>query len=207
MTVEDITMVTGVYLTGAVIIGLLAAFRWELRLKARLPACHTYMWGFFFGCICILGCFPLAALSVVETIRAVLLGKWAAYEVHGIYAVLFALNAACGWFIIRRKGWAWVLGTFLAPICGFPVLRDLLGPVFLDVGFLGYGLWVVNCVYGRKRWFEIHHPESVTAPAAARPFEPVIPQYLPALPAWPSARTSGDASQKRRAAAELVLVD
>jgi len=206
MTVEDITMFAGVYLTGAVIISLLAAFRWDLRLKARLPANRPYMWGFFFGCICI-AYVPLAGLSALEMVRAALRGKWAACDFQGIYTVLFALNVACGWFIIRRKGWAWALGTFLGPICAFPVLRDLLGPVLVHVGFLGYIIWLVNYVYGRNRWAEFHNQASAPAPAANKPFEAEAPEYSPLLPAWPSAPSNGGTGQEARAAAALVLVD
>jgi hypothetical protein len=207
MTVEDITMLAGVYLTGAVIISLLAAFRWDLRLKARLPANRPYMWGFFFGGICILCCVPLAGLSGFEMVAAALRAKWAACDVHGIYTLVFALNAFCGWCIIRRKGWAWVLGTFLGPICAFPVLRDLLGPVLVHAGFLGYTIWLVNYVYGRNRWAEFHNRASGPAPAAQKPFEPEAPECSPLLPAWPSAQANGDTGQEARAGAALALVD
>jgi len=207
MTIEDITMLAGIYLTGAVMISLLAAFRWYLRLKARLPASRPYMWGFFFGCICILTCVPLAGLSGFEMVRAALRAKWTAYDVHGIHTLVFALNAVSGWLIIRRKGWAWVLGTFLGPICAFPVLRDLLGPGLAHLGFVGYIIWLVNYVYGRNRWAEFHKQASAPAPAAQKPFEPEAPEYSPLLPAWPTAQTKGDTGQEARAADALVLVD
>jgi hypothetical protein len=172
MTVEDITLLAGVYLVGAIVISLLAAFGLELRLKARLPANWPYMWGFFFGCICI-AYVPLAALSALEMVRAALRAKWAAYEVHAIYTLVFALNVVCGWFILRRKGWAWILGTFFSPICAFPVLRDLLGPDLAHLGFLGYIIWLVNYVYGRKRWAEFHKQASEPPSADNKPFEPL----------------------------------
>ena len=172
MTIEDITLLAGVYIIGAIIIGLLAAFGLDLRLKARLPGSRPYMWGFFFGCICI-ACVPLAALSALEMVGAALRAKWAAYDVHGIYTLVFALNAICGWFIIRRKGWAWILGTFLSPICAFPVLRDLLGPALAHLGFLSYIIWLLNYVYGRKRWAELQNQASEPAPADNKHFEPV----------------------------------
>ena len=170
MTVEDNTLLAGVYLVGAVVISLLVAFRLDLRLKARLPANRPYMWGFFFGCICI-AYIPLAALSGNEMVAAASRAKWAAYEVHGIYTLVFALNVVGGWFILRRKGWAWILGTFLSPICAFPVLRDLLGPDLAQIGFLGYLIWLVNYVYGRNRWAEFH--KEASAPADNKPFEPL----------------------------------
>jgi hypothetical protein len=206
MTMEDITMLAGVYLTGAVIISLVAAFWWDLRLKARRSAARPYMWGFFFGCICI-AYVPLAALSALEVVAAALRAKWAACDVHAFFTVLFALNVACGWFIIRRKGWAWALGTLLGPICAFPVLRDLLGPVLGHVGFLGCIIWLVNYVYGRNRWAEFRNRASAPAPAAAKALEPEAPEYSPVVPACRRARTNGDTRLEGRAAATLVLVD
>ena len=207
MTVEDITMLAGVYFTGAVIISLLAAFRWDLRLKARLPTNRPYMWGFFFGCICLLACFPLAAVSALEVVRAASRARWPACQIHGIYTLVFGLNAACGWFITRRKGWAWVLGTLLGPICAFPVLRDLLGPGLAHLGFLGYSIWLVNYAYGRSRWTAFHQLASATAPAASKPLKLEVPVYSPVLPAWPCGQPNGDIGQKAPAAAALVLVD
>jgi len=207
MTAEDITMLAGIYFTGAVVISLLAAFRWDLRLKARLPANRPYMWGFCFGCICILACAPLAAVSAIEVVRAASRTRWGASHVHGIYTLLFGLNAVCGWFITRRKGWAWVLGTLLGPICACPVLRDLLGPGLAYLAFLGYGIWLVNYAYGRSRWAEFHPLASATAPATRKCLKPEVPVYSPVRPAWSSVQPNGEIGRKAPAAAALVLVD
>ncbi len=173
MTVEDITLLAGVYFIGAVIISLLAAFWLDLRLKSLLPTNGPYLWGFFFGSICFLACFPLAALSALEAIRAALSGKWAACSVHEVSTLVFAANALCGWFILRRKRWAWALGTFLGPISAFPALRDLLGPDPVFLSFLGCIIWPVNYVYGRNRWTEFRIQASAPATADNKPFEPV----------------------------------
>ena len=171
MTVHDITLLAGACMTGAVIISLLTAYWLDLRLKARLPANRTFMWGFFFGCICIAFA-PLAVLSGVEAMAAASRAKWAAYQVHVIYAVVFALNAVSGGFILRRKSWAWILGTCLSPICAFPVLRDLLGPDLVLLGFSGCIIWLVNYPYGRKRWAEFHKQSWAPALADHKPSEP-----------------------------------
>ena len=207
MTVEEITLLAGVYVVGAVIVSLVAAFRLDLRLESRLSANRGYMWGFFFGCLCIACCVPLAALSGIEMVRAALRAKWAAGEVHGIYTFVFALNAVCGWHIIRRRGWAWILGSLLAPLCAFPVLRDLLGPVLAQAGFLGGITWLVNYVYGRNRWAEFHDHACAPARAENLPAEPVAPEPAPVLPALLRAPAKGDTGQKARTAAALVLVD
>ena len=166
-------MLAGVYFIGAVIISLLAAFWLDLRLKTLLAANRPYLWGFFFGSICFLACVPLAALSALEAIRAALDGKWPACSVHEVYTLVFAVNAFCGWFIIRRKRWAWALGALLGPISAFPVLRDLLGPDPVYLSLLGCILWPVNWAYGRNRWVEFHSQASAPAPADKKRFEPV----------------------------------
>jgi hypothetical protein len=171
MTVEDMTLLASVYFTGAIILSLLAAFRLDLRLKTVLPGNRSYFWGFFFGCICI-SFLPLAALSAVETVDAASRARWAAYEIHGVYTVIFALNVVCGWLIIRRQGWAWILGTLVSPVAAFPVVRDLVGPDLEYLGFLGYGIWLVNCGYGLKRWAEFQHRSSAATAAEQQPFEP-----------------------------------
>ncbi len=180
MTVEDITLLAGSYLTGAVVISLVTAFWLDQRLAGRLPGSRTYMWGFFFGCICI-AYVPLAALSALETVRAGLYSRRAACEVHGVYTLIFALNVVCGWFIIRRKAWAWVIGTLLGPVCAFPVLRDLFGSMVVYIGFVGYVIWPVNYLYGRSRWGELHVGASVPEAAGREPCGPAAAEDAPLL--------------------------
>lgn len=225
MTIEDITLLSGAYLAAAVIISLLAAFRLDSGLKARLPASRTFMWGFFFGCMGI-AFLPLAVLSALAAVAAASSARWAAYLVHGVYTIVFASNVVCGGFILRRRRWAWVLGTFLTPICAFPVLRDLLGPDLAPVGLSACTIWLVNYVYARKRWPELHNQASATAPADHRPFEPVrfltsleakaqrhdvpaqcsqdntqVPEHSPtlAIPAARSTRAKTDTTERSRA--------
>ncbi len=200
MTVEEVLLLAGVYLVGALILSLLAAFWFDLRLKARLPANRPYTWGFFFGCLCIACCVPLAAVSGLETVRAALSGKWAACEIHAIYSLLFGLSAICGWGIVKRKGWAWILGTLLGPISAFPVLRDFLGHVLAPAGFLGCIILLVNYLYGRKRWSEFHLPAPTPAPADSKLAEPIAPEPTPLLPLSPGAPA-------KRPSAEPALVD
>lgn len=44
------------------------------------------------------------------------------------------IQGICGWFIIKRKRWAWAVGT---------------------VASLNLVLWIINCIYTRKRWKEL----------------------------------------------------
>jgi len=162
MTVEEITTVAGVYLRRGRHRQLVAAFRLDLRLESRLAANRPYMWASSSVHLHRLLC-PLAALSAIEMVGAGLRAKWAACEVTEIYTLVFALNAVSGWFILRRKGWAWVLGSLLGPTCAFPVLRDLVGPALPNFEFIGWGIWLVNYVYGRNRWAEFHNRASAPA--------------------------------------------
>lgn len=160
---EGMTLLAGAYIAGALILSLVVAYRLDLRLRARLPGNRSYTWGFFFGCVCITSCVPLAAVSAVETVGAFLLERWVAGQFHGICTAVFALTAVCGWFIVRRRGWAWLLGSLLGPVCAFPVLQDLLGWMAMNVGFVGGIVWAINYVYGRNRWGEFRGVAAVPA--------------------------------------------
>jgi hypothetical protein len=50
-----------------------------------------------------------------------------------IYAVYFAVQAVCGWFIIKRKRWAWAVGT----AASFNIVW-----------------WIANTIYAKNRWQE-----------------------------------------------------
>ena len=166
MTVDEMTLLAGVYIVGAVILSLVVAY----RLNSRLPGNRPYMWGFFFGCVCI-ACVPLVVASAVETVVAFSRERWVACHLHGICTVVFALTTVCGWFIVRRRGWAWLLGSLLGPVCAFPVLQDLLGWMVANVGYLGGIVWAINYAYGRNRWGEFYGVAPVPAPDADKAAE------------------------------------
>lgn len=88
----------------AVVVSMVMATRLEHKLKARLPHTRPYQWGFFLGCM----------------------GFWFGPATLGI-------SALCGWGIIKRRRWAWVVGTLLT-----------MNPL----------AWIVNGVYAGHRWQE-----------------------------------------------------
>ena len=103
----------------------------DKRLAARLPHTRPYKWGFYLGCMNIIVCAPLALLlfgiaGFGKTSDALLAGV-----VGGAW---FLFHAVCGFYIIKRRRWAWVLGTVLS----FNVLE-----------------WVINGIYVRNRWQEM----------------------------------------------------
>jgi TPR repeat protein len=66
-------------------------------------------------------------------VASAMTGKGEAFGSSLVYSVWLAAYALCGWFIIQRKRWAWVLGTVLS----FNIL-----------------VWIINYIYGRNRWGE-----------------------------------------------------
>jgi hypothetical protein len=76
---------------------------------------------------------PLGGISGLATLAAGLAGEQRHMLVGGGATVFFALHAVCGWFIIRRKRWAWVIGTLLS---------------------ISPAIWIPNAIYGSNRWKE-----------------------------------------------------
>jgi hypothetical protein len=50
-----------------------------------------------------------------------------------LYTAYFAVQAVCGWFIIKRKRWAWAVGT----AASFNIVW-----------------WIANSIYAKNRWQE-----------------------------------------------------
>jgi hypothetical protein len=122
------------YLYGfvAVVASICVASSLEERQKSRLPATRPYRWGFYNGCMGV-ACAPLALLFLVAMVASAMAGKGEAFGSSLVYSVWLTACALCGWFIIERKRWAWVVGTVLS----FNIL-----------------VWIINCIYGRNRWGE-----------------------------------------------------
>ena len=105
----------------------------QRRLEARSPATLPYCWGFYFGCLAVAGGTLLGAIGGLATVASALAGAWKDVIFNAGVTVFCMVQAVCGWFIIRRKRWAWVIGTILS-----------INPV----------VWVANAIYGRNRWKE-----------------------------------------------------
>jgi hypothetical protein len=132
MTADGITFFANFYAFLAIIVCAVAAIRLENRLKLCNPETRPYRWGFYVGCIGVAGC-PLALLTAVAGIDAVKAGQPGLAAGYLTGAVYLAVQAVCGWFIIKRKRWAWVAGTATS----FNIIW-----------------WVANSIYARNRWQE-----------------------------------------------------
>ena len=88
----------------AVGVSMAASDKLERTRKSRLPQTQPYQWGYFIGC----------------------LSFWFAPATLGLSALL-------GWGIIKRRRWAWVVGTILT-----------LNPF----------VWLINGIYAGRRWHE-----------------------------------------------------
>lgn len=132
MNSDAINTISVVYVIIAAIVSIEASFQLEQRLKARTPATRPYKWGFFTGCMGV-SCAPFAFLSIIG-----LTNTWTKGDLD-VFAVLLAtgvwsvISAISGWFVIRRKRWAWVVAT----IFSFNIV-----------------VWIINYIYGRNRWGE-----------------------------------------------------
>lgn len=91
-------------LMAAVATSMVLANRLEQERKNRFPHTMPYQWGYLWGC----------------------LGFWFAPATLG-------LSALFGWGIIKRRRWAWVVGTILT-----------LNPF----------AWIINGIYAGRRWQE-----------------------------------------------------
>ena len=132
MNTDTIKSLLDLYVLVAVVASICIASSLEKSLKTRLPATRPYMWGFYTGCMGV-ACAPLAVVAALGMAVAGINGRW---ETFGLFLALtawLALSTVSGWFIIKRKRWAWLLGTILS------------GNILV---------WIINYIYGRNRWGE-----------------------------------------------------
>jgi drug/metabolite transporter (DMT)-like permease len=132
MTPKIVTAIVWLYIGIAVIASVCVAQVLERRLKARLPQTRPYRWGFYVGCMG-LACAPFALLFIwriaisAANNQAERVGEFIGYTVY------YSFQSICGWFIIKRRRWAWAFGT----IFSFNIV-----------------LWIINDIYGHNRWKE-----------------------------------------------------
>jgi len=137
MNAENLTALVGViawaYIILAIVASIFLAQLFEKRLKLKSPALLPYRWGYFFGLV--ETSFLLWALFF--GVMAVLLAAAQQWEICGemiAVTVWCGTQGIAGWFIIKRKRWAWAVGT---------------------VASLNLIFWIINCIYTRKRWKEL----------------------------------------------------
>jgi len=124
-----ITVLACYYLILAAIVCIFVARQLDEKRKVRLPMTRSYRWGYYLGCVAMSGA-PVAMLALCSLMFG------ASVEDYGFLltiACFFGLHAVCGWFVVQRQRWAWVLGT----LASFNVI-----------------LMMINFAYGRKRWVE-----------------------------------------------------
>ncbi len=120
----------------------LIARRLEAKRRQAVPGTLPYTWGYFWGLVGlvagslfgVLGVLSVAGLhNRLSYLAAVLHGG--SGEPHNpiIDLVVAALFMPTHYYVIRRKKWAWVMGTVIS-----------LNPV----------VWITNAMYGRRRWKE-----------------------------------------------------
>jgi hypothetical protein len=132
MTTDTLVSASYGYTAVAVIAGVTAALLLAKRLKARIPDARPYRWGYYVGSMGV-ACAPWAALLALSMAVGAVNGQWEAVGECLVFSLFFTLHTICGWFIIQRKRWAWVVGTVFS-----------CNPI----------LWLINYAYARNRWGE-----------------------------------------------------
>lgn len=108
----------------ATVVCIFMSFGMDKKLKKRLPHTRPYKWGFFVGCICVASGVVLFSACLFFPIE-----PWQTAFVMGCCCVF----TVTGHSIIKRKKWAWVVGTILT-----------MNPIG----------WMINGAYAAKRWRE-----------------------------------------------------
>ncbi len=103
------------------LIAIPIAFIHDKKLHEEQLSVRPYKWGYYIGYAGLIG-------SVLFTFFVVLFSTALA-----LFLVLSIPQAIASYYIIRRKKWAWVLGTILT-----------LNPI----------LWIAHTFYGRNHWGE-----------------------------------------------------
>jgi hypothetical protein len=147
MTTSDITFLSWLYILAAIVTSIFVALSIEKRRTVQMPATRPYRWGFYVGSMG-LACAPLALFFAAATVVAGRNDRWEGVGYCSVLTVFFALHAICGWFIVRRTRWAWVVGTILS--CNIFV-------------------WIINFIYGRNRWQEFGSQPGGSASSQLQP--------------------------------------
>jgi hypothetical protein len=147
MNAETITAICYLYIFGAVIASIWAAQILEKRLKTRLPQTLPYRWGYYFGCMG-LACAPFALFFACAVIIFASYDKAELVGEYLVYTAYCGFQALCGWFIIKRRWWAWVFGT----IFSFNIV-----------------LWIINGIYGHNRRKELSKKAEIQVAPAPLP--------------------------------------
>lgn len=120
------------YFFATSIVSILVALSLEKRFKARNPATRPYRWGFYVGCVGIAWA-PVVPIFSLGAIVAGAKGQWFLSGLFLFGMAYILVQAVCGWFIIQRRRWAWVVGT---------------------AATLNPAQWIICGIYANNRWQE-----------------------------------------------------
>ena len=113
------------------------AKRADARLRTNNPSTLPFKWGYLYGiavlCFGVIASIGLLSTGLLPSPPGV---PERAPDARALVSlVMWALPlTASGYFVLRRKRWAWVFATVLS-----------LNPL----------IWVINGVYGARRWREM----------------------------------------------------
>jgi len=132
MNANVITSLFLLYSLVAGVVSLFVALALERKLKARNPATRPYRWGFYVGCSGV-ALTPFVLILALGVLVSVAKGQWPQCVLFLFLMSYFAIQAVCGWFIIQRCRWAWVVGTAAT----FNIVQ-----------------WIICGIYAKNRWQE-----------------------------------------------------
>lgn len=116
------------------------AFSMEVRRAELQPNTRPYTWGLFQGLAGLASGVVLLGIAVI----AALFVPASAPETMGLALLMITFYSIPGYFVLKRKRWAWVV---------------------LTVASLNPLVWIINGIYGKNRWAEFG-ARPVSQPAA-----------------------------------------
>ena len=132
MKADDVTPLCFLYFFVTTVVSIFVALALEKRLKARTPATRPYRWGFYVGCVGVAWA-PFVPVFSLGALLAGTRGQWPQCGALLFCMAYFVIQAVCGWFIIQRHRWAWVVGT---------------------AATLNIVQWIICGIYAKNRWQE-----------------------------------------------------
>lgn len=124
------TIATIVLLAVCLVVGVPTALVLEKRRAAANPEARTYAWGYYGGvCGLIAGSVGLLIIAA-----GLLAASDESANTIGTGVLLVAAYGVPGYFVIKRKRWAWIVHTLCT-----------LNPI----------LWLIDGIYGKNRWHEM----------------------------------------------------
>ena len=149
---DDLT-IRLITLAGLAIPSAIVAWILEARRLSESPESRTYAWGYFQGCIGLLS----GALGLVLMIAGGISGNPTWFGTGALFAALYGVP---GFFVMRRRRWAWIILTIA-----------MVNPIS----------WIINGIYARNRWSEFGLEADARVRAATSGSDQIVrgPQAAP----------------------------